>query len=152
MQETNYRGIPENYLDKPSLTTNPPHLPILGRINIKQITTDVPRARLAELQSQRELTWQRSKRKKLPARFLELFSFEEGIDTPIPRRFGLGGLTPQAVARNPKALFVEGHRGRAKGILHPEDHGPNNLFDILDRGIGRGKGRTRPPVWSRLLS
>ena len=52
------------------------------------------------------LTWQISKRRKRPARFLELFSFEEGLDTPIPVRFGLGGVNRRATGQRP-ARFLE---------------------------------------------
>ena len=51
-------------------------------------------------------------------RYMELFSFEEGQDTPIPTRFGLGGTTLN---------YVPGTRGVAKGILNPVDYAPNNI-------------------------
>jgi hypothetical protein len=47
-----------------------------------------------------------SKRRKHPARFLELFSFEMGTDTPVPKRFGLGGVNAKALGRAP-ARFLE---------------------------------------------
>jgi hypothetical protein len=50
--------------------------------------------------------WERSKRKKHPARFLELFSFEMGTTSPVPTRFGLGGVNTRALGRQP-ARFME---------------------------------------------
>jgi len=50
--------------------------------------------------------WERSKRKKHPARFLELFSFEMGTTSPVPTRFGLGGVNAKALGRQP-ARFME---------------------------------------------
>ena len=49
---------------------------------------------------------------------MELFSFEEGADTPIPKRYGLGGTTLN---------YIPGTRGVARGILNPIDYAPNNI-------------------------
>jgi hypothetical protein len=60
-------------------------------------------------------------------RKVELFSFEEGLTTPIPARYGLGGRTTR---------FVPGYRGIARDILRPSEYAPNPLSDIL--GTYRG--------------
>lgn len=60
-------------------------------------------------------------------RKVELFSFEMGEDTPIPRRYGLGGQT---------VMYIPGTRGIAVNILPRGDIAPNRLFDITDSGSG----------------
>jgi len=81
--------------------------------------------------------WQRSRRRRRPARFVELFSFEMGIDTPIPERFGRGGVNRKALEANPGAAFIEGTRGYAGSILSTSDTAPNRLFDITGTGPNR---------------
>jgi len=49
----------------------------------------------------------------------ELFSFELAEDSPVPTRFGLGGMTE---------VFVPGTRGVARDLLKREDIAPNRLF------------------------
>ncbi|MCK9591400.1 MAG: hypothetical protein M0Q91_05255 [Methanoregula sp.] len=66
------------------------------------LTTPPPQIRIDES----KIDWQISKRRKHPARFLELFSFEMGTDTPIPKRFGLGGVNAKALGRQ-SARFLE---------------------------------------------
>jgi hypothetical protein len=67
----------------------------------------------------------RSPRKR--KRKVELFSFEMGEDTPIPRRYGLGGRT---------VMYVPGSRGIAADILPRGDIAPNRLFDITSSNSG----------------
>lgn len=52
------------------------------------------------------IIWERSRRRGKPARFMELFSFEEGATSPIPTRFGLGGVNARATGAHP-ARFME---------------------------------------------
>jgi hypothetical protein len=54
-------------------------------------------------------------------RKVELFSFELGEDSPVPTRYGLGGLT---------TAFVPGVKGFAEDILNPADYAPNRLFSM----------------------
>ena len=73
--------------------------------------------------------WETKRRRRKPARFLELFSFEIGEDTPIPKRFGLGGEIGLII--NPEARFIPGYRGVAQNIIRPQDRTKNRLFDIV---------------------
>ena len=97
------------------------------------------------------LDWIRKRQKRLPARHVELFSFELGTDTLIPRRFGLGGISQEAIARNPRAAYIPGFRGRAQNILRSDDIAPNRLFDILDNGPSR-QNKRRTTIAEDLLS
>jgi hypothetical protein len=127
--------------------TPPPWAPT----NTPQYPPGTPPIRLTDItrNPDRDFTWWKDKKKKKPVRFMELFSFEMGTDSPVPRRFGRGGVTPAAIAKNPLAKFIPGYRGVAGRRLAPEDIAPNRLFDIL----GTGKGpRRRPTYWEDLLS
>ena len=91
-------------------------------------------------------SWERSHRRTKPARFLELFSFEEGTTSPVPTRFGLGGVNAKALAHNPKAAFIPGTRGFAGMLLRNEDTAPNGVLDILNKGPQRSKKPSRTTI------
>jgi hypothetical protein len=83
---------PPNTPPPPIVPPPPPYTP--PPITSLTITEKIPRY------------WERPHRRKRPARFLELFSFEEGLDSPIPIRFGLGGVNQRATGQRP-ARFLE---------------------------------------------
>jgi len=70
---------------------------------------------------------------------MELFSFEQMENSPVPIRFGKGGVNEKAIRNNPKAEFIPGYRGIALDRLANVDIAPNNGNPFFPRTMVRRK-------------